>query len=223
MGLYTELLRDFNSISSWPANIFAANNLYDVEHTFFLTGGRIRPQLLPSLCMYAGSLRSESRTRSLLLFYRIVETVIPKFTEVLDGIVQRANGTVQRTDEYIPWPTMMQHPAVGVIPYHKSTTLVLEMYASNMPLFLPSLDFLVELELNYGILTHRVLWLDLPVDQIEWAHPPGHGALHSPTDTRNADSVRHWLQFSDFYSLPFITYFESWEGLADTAKMMDPV
>ena len=86
----------------------------------------------------------------------------------------------------------------------------------GIPIFAPSLELLVMWQTSFLLL-----------DELSWAcihghcHGPSLIEPHPDTPHRGTDpnkltdpnSMRHWLNFSDFYSWPHIQYFDDWEDL----------
>lgn len=119
---------------------------------------------------------------------------------------------------------LANHPAMIHMPYQVSVMSFFEQYRMNLPLFYPSLDFLVDLQLNYAVLSERT-----------WARIHGRGAIeksdipkhisykgqYDPNNERDRTSMRYWLALSDFYIKPHIQYYDSWDDLIQKLLTVD--
>jgi hypothetical protein len=101
------------------------------------------------------------------------------------------------------------HPALVLIPYQVSTMSLFEFYRMNVPIFAPSLALLREWHTNYD-----QMW------EIHYGWPARHADLAGPPDMPDprasdysAASFDFWVGKSDFYTMPHITTFDSWDNL----------
>jgi hypothetical protein len=122
--------------------------------------------------------------------------------------------------------------AVVVLPYHKSTMQFFELYRMNVPIFVPSVEFLMDLDQAYSLLPHRILYAGIPlpksVDAALVSRALNMSTLASPTrpmqpsaflsdeveESDRHDAVAQWFKLADYYQLPFVQYFHSWTELA---------
>jgi len=102
-----------------------------------------------------------------------------------------------------------------------------EFYRMGIPMLVPSLELLVKWHLEDGVLSERT-W-----DRV-FGHPSSHSQIphhpslntsfmfpsederdrfYDPNDEFSEDSLTFWLKYSDFYTWPYITTFESWGHL----------
>lgn len=102
-----------------------------------------------------------------------------------------------------------------------------EQYTMGIPLFAPSLEFLVRMHMDHWqtdqrTFNHGYRWTHsfLP------AHPSLASANHSgrpvpdPNDDVHEEPVRYWLALADYYYFPHVTLFESVEQLVDTLQRL---
>jgi hypothetical protein len=92
---------------------------------------------------------------------------------------------------------------------------IFEQYTSNIPLFFPTKEFLLQTykENKYSVLK-EVSWNN-------YCNMPSlsfikHNGKYDPNDYNNYEAVEYWLQYSDFYDeewMPYITYFNSFDEL----------
>lgn len=89
-----------------------------------------------------------------------------------------------------------------------------EQYRMNMPLFAPSKQLLIEWELKHTAMRERT-WSGA------YGPRPNGSAIESHTSQRsvpdpnsyNEHAVRYWLNFCDYYQLPYVTYYDSMQHL----------
>lgn len=102
------------------------------------------------------------------------------------------------------------HRAVVLFPYAVHSYGISEFYANGIPMFVPTIDFLIELNCmdDWKLLVGKFYC------------PGGYNPPKHPNSTHQfdpeslaIDSQRYWLQFADFYRWPFITYFSSFDEL----------
>jgi hypothetical protein len=106
------------------------------------------------------------------------------------------------------------------IPYNCSIMSFFEHYWLNIPLFVPTRKFVIELwEQEFAlsqITWHAPKWTGSNI-------PPADGQLRLP-DPHTRNGVIEWLALYDFYNedeFPHITYFDSWDDLARKLKTAD--
>jgi len=117
------------------------------------------------------------------------------------------------------WEDIAKYKSIINIPYTSSTMSLFEHYTANIPMFMPSEKFLLELYSNKqlsGVMS-EVTW-----NQIENL-PQGSSILNVHKQLRNDDpnlfnitsSMQPWFALSDFYSedMKFINHFDSMEDL----------
>ena len=127
-----------------------------------------------------------------------------------------------------------QFPALVFIPYQTSVMSFFEYYRLNIPMFAPTLRLLVEWNAEYELIQGRIYgWPKRELDFIR------NFSCHHLQDKKNdyfcsiedenyqkfmnipnpnskakeLEANEYWLQFSDIYHFPHITYFDSFENL----------
>jgi hypothetical protein len=102
------------------------------------------------------------------------------------------------------------HRALVMIPYAVHSYGIVEVYSLSIPIFAPSLDFALRLNL-FG--------RDKNVNDETYCGdmelPPMHNTsthMFSPED-RSEVAQRSWLKYADLYHFPHIQYFESFDEL----------
>ncbi len=170
-------------------NIIAANNLYDAEYIRYFTG--IKAIVIPSLCTYPIVSYEKRTSKRFIIAHIYKKDFAAWFKSNLTSSLQRLKASVTVAhlreaykDRYY-YAQITRHPGIIYVPYQVSLMSLFEHYRMNIPLFFPSLDLLTDWDYTYRVVTEF---------------------------DRNA--IRYWLQFSDFYQWPHITYFNSIDDLA---------
>ena len=92
-----------------------------------------------------------------------------------------------------------------------------EQYRMNIPLFAPSLPFLISLHRDYYAVYDRTTAGGYK-PSARGSRLPAHPSMAhvpDPNDDFSEASIKYWLPLADFYHFPHLTYFESVEQLVD--------
>ncbi|CAF1319404.1 unnamed protein product [Adineta steineri] len=214
---WNKLNENLKKISQDPKNVIAANNLYDAEYIRYFTG--INVTVLPSLCNYTNVDYQPIRKEFLLSltheqnFNKIFKEFLNKSLQSYEKLNIKIVPIRQIYHNY-KYSDLAKHPAIVYVPYQVSVMSLFEQYRMNIPLVFPSLDLLTRWHEEYGTVNEKT-W-----DQTLYGTLP-HGShikgvlpdVPDPNDDRNRTSIRYWLNFSDFYQWPHITYYESTDDL----------
>ncbi len=209
------------------SNLIAANNVYDAEYIQHFTG--IAARYMPSYCdvgvVYSGP-SSTSDRRLLLAMPQAVENAL---LPLIEAAARKSASNVQFVHVRRLYPRytheqLVRHPAILHVPYQVSLMSILEQYRMGMPIIVPSLTLLAEWHVQHGLVFQRV-WatvfgrqsLKSPIDSHASSH---HGSL-DPNAEKDSDAVLHWLSFSDFYTMPHVVTFESFEHLVHLVDHTD--
>jgi hypothetical protein len=100
---------------------------------------------------------------------------------------------------------------------------IFEQYTSNIPLFVPTKDFLIQLykDKRQGILKEMSWNSDYNNISKSFIEYKGQ---YDPNDYLNIDGVYDWLQYADFYDtnwMPHIIQFESFKHLEELVETID--
>ncbi|KAL7526896.1 hypothetical protein ACHAWF_001960 [Thalassiosira exigua] len=108
------------------------------------------------------------------------------------------------------------HPAIVLLPYQVSIMSFFEYFRMGIPMFVPCIELLAKWQTEYTML-NEISWNCVHGNcKDPSAFPPHPASPHlafDPNDVTNETSLAYWLGFADFYQVPHITYFESWDGL----------
>ena len=191
--------------------ILVANNLYDKKYMEDFIEREVTH--IPSICDYYGEYYQPERED--YLYYskgKINELTSPNSTY---------KGDIFSSHKH---KDLTKFKGIIHMPYQISYMSIFEQYTANIPLFVPTKDFLIDLyKKGYsGILK-----------EISWNGDLGRGGKSvidykgkfDPNDYTNHDSVYEWLQYSDFYDtkwMPHIQQFESFEHLNKMVNEVNP-
>jgi len=115
---------------------------------------------------------------------------------------------------------LTQHRAIVLFPYAVMSYSIVDFYAINMPIFVPSKEFLIKL----NILNERRLQshacLKMP-DQVVFDRKYNFTSHPYSPNSNDYKAISYWLQFADYYLWPFVTTFDSFEDLLQKLKKAD--
>jgi hypothetical protein len=125
--------------------------------------------------------------------------------------------TVREVYPHYELSNLAEHPAIIIFPYAVMSYSIVDFYAANLSIFVPSIDIMT---------THRSCrdrtvgkLCDDQFEPIEAPKTSQHGNFN-PNSDDEAD-YRYWLQFADYYQWPFVTVFESWSHLFELLQTLD--
>ncbi|CAF2093293.1 unnamed protein product [Rotaria magnacalcarata] len=83
-------------------------------------------------------------------------------------------------------------------------------------MFVPTIDFIVELNLviDRTLIDKFYCGRSLKFDDMPKQHTNSHHPF-SPEDIISPEAIHYWLQFADYYQLPYIQTFSSWTNLIE--------
>jgi hypothetical protein len=224
------LISNFRALAKRPDTSVLANNMYDVHYFNYFTG--LNPVYIPSFCDYTGAKFSWDGVQNIILMhgFRPRRNIIPasEFVAEIRRLAPQYKFEFVR-DVYpghYGYDQIAGHPAMLHIPYQASIMSFFEHYRMCIPLIAPSVDLLVKWHMQYRMVSERTWDMALHNRETSASVLPRHteaSPLHvfDPNDEFNADGVRYWLQFSDFYIFPHVILFDSWEDLAQKLAKAD--
>jgi hypothetical protein len=183
--------------------ILVANNLYDKYYMEHFIEREV--EHIPSICDYYQSYY-EPNDNDFIYYSRnkVFEINNPKI-KYKDDIF---GGSHKHTD-------LVKFKGIIHIPYQISYMSIFEQYTSNIPLFVPTKEFLLQIYKDKKInVLKEVSWNNY--FNTESKSIIDYKGEFDPNDYNNNESVEYWLQYADFYDeewMPYITYFSSFEEL----------
>ena len=229
-------ITNFRALAALPGSVVLANNMYDVHYTHYFTG--IKPRYVPSLCAYPDmrwSWRSAgSSTRTVLVHgYRPHRggVALGAFLQPLLALSQagRTGGfTFTELREALgsdyAYSSLASHPAILHLPYQVSIMSLFEHYRAGIPILAPSLPLLTSWHMQTLFVSERTwdtVLYNAPASASVLPRHPQAEQPYDPNDEHSEAAVAWWLQWADFYTLPHIILFDSWEHLAEQLRGLD--
>jgi hypothetical protein len=201
------------------SNVIAGNNLYDAEYIRYFTG--IKAIVLPSLCAYTKASYMQKAKKPFLIAPIHLHDFSRQFKYMLNDSLQRLNASItvahlrELYKRHYEYSEIAEHPGIIYVPYQVSVMSLFEQYRMNIPLFFPSLDLLTEWHYTHHVMNERT-WDTVYGNRKNASIIPGVLSCDIPDPNNEFDrsAIRYWLQFSDFYQWPHITYYNSTHDLA---------
>lgn len=199
-------------------NVIGANSLYDKEYMSYFTG--IFPDYIPSFCGYTGV--HYNPTRMSYLYARRPWNNLGNswHRRLLDHFKEiSANFTIEALNRH-EYTEVAAHLGIIFVPYQTSVMMFFEQYTMGIPLFAPTLDFLVQLHMIHYIVYDKTLINSFRQKGSLIPPHPSMKDTYDPNNDEDIDSVRHWLSLSDYYIFPNVTHFKSIENLVEILQSM---
>jgi len=191
--------------SNNPPHIIAPGYVHDVEYVRHYTG--IRPLYLPFslLNVLPQSLQGkEYNGENGMFIWNAQKFRVPS---------ELANYTMIVPKNY-ELSDLLKYRAAIVLPYSITNTKSLEQYEMNIPLFVPSPNFALELGLFHDRTATYGPYCSKFTNEM---HPRGHHSSpfdFSPNARKahgdSAEDELFWISFSEVYLWPCVEYFDSW-------------
>jgi hypothetical protein len=110
---------------------------------------------------------------------------------------------LEQMPEKYDYENLSSYQGIIHIPYQVSTMSIFEQYRMNVPLFFPSKSLLISWDIEHWLLRERTQpWST----RSPRALPPHESQKHlpDPNDEYNEAAMDYWLQFADYYTMPYI-------------------
>jgi hypothetical protein len=190
--------------------ILVANNLYDKKYMEDFIEREVAH--IPSICDYYGEYYQPEQDN--FLYYSK-----GKMNEINSSNIAYKNDlfTTHKHQDLLKFKGIIHFP------YQISYMSIFEQYTANIPLFVPTRDFLIDLyKKGYEGILKEVSWNgyfnSTSNSSIEYK------GKHDPNNYMDYESVYEWLKYSDFYDnnwMPHIVQFESFEHLQNLVNGVD--
>lgn len=119
---------------------------------------------------------------------------------------------------------LASHPAIVLIPYQVSIMSLFEYYRMGIPLFAPSVKLLARWQIEKSVM-HELTWSCVRKECEKASSIRGHvDSPHGdrdPNDMSSIENIEYWIKYADFYELPEITLYDSWEDLFEKIMSAD--
>ena len=223
---WIELNDNLFEIFGKKKHVIGANNLYDREYIRYFTG--LQVDLLPSFCVYTGSVYNP--VHNSFIFYPQRKGFEGSFAEIWSNefnyYYKNKNSTfelfaIRSKFQKYESSDLASHLGIVHIPYQTSTMSIFEQYRIGIPLFFAAYKTFVRWNFKYRLAYDRtkVGLAGFPNGSDIPPHFSQRG-IPDPNDEGDPESHVYWLRFSDFYTLPHITYFDSIEDLVSILQEM---
>ena len=212
------------TLASHKRHVIGANNLYDKEYIRYFTG--VVPDLIPSFCAYTGTHYNPTRMSYLYARRPWIPLGHTWHTRVLEHLNKiKANFKLHDLThiyKHHEYSDVAAHLGVVYVPYQTSIMMFFEQYTMGIPLFAPTLDFLVHLHMVYYVVYDKTMinWVRQSGSIISSHQSINGSSTFDPNNDADIDSVRHWLSLSDYYHFPNVTLFNSIEDLVEILESM---
>ena len=222
--------RQWNSvlanISKSKNNIIAATNKYDQEYIKYFTG--YQPMQLQVHCGYTKVKYAPEKTTFAL--YPISNfTTMKMFDFRLQRELHKRNSSLTFQpvknvfSKGLTFKDIVKYKGVVYFPDDVTPPVLCELYAMHIPLFVPSIDLLIEMHLSGHILNK------LTLNRLRLAHGEDvKGGIRSkksngtdPNAEWSAQSLLQWLPLADYYQWPHIVHFSSIGDLLEKIDDLD--
>ena len=200
-------------LASSPEHVIAAQSFYDKEYLEHYTGINVTP--LYSYSGYYTAIAPYNPTS------KVVPVVCHGYYHFTDKAKNKKYKLVPLKQVYSRYELsdLAHHPAIVYIPYSVMSYKLTEFYALGIPIFMPSMKFF---HAHGGLGGDRTSvtkpYCNNPNLDNEMKPHPSSIHVYSPNSDNDAESEYYWLQMSDFYYWPHITYFDD---LSDLEKKLE--
>ena len=116
------------------------------------------------------------------------------------------------------------YDALVYLPYMRNTNLFIEAYRSAVPIFTPSLEYLVQLDQAHCLMSNRVYWTNIPEPcEPAYRYSPAKLVYSEYPAVTKPHSHAFWLAYSQQFrpDHPGIVYFDSPEDFVMKLKSAD--
>lgn len=203
-----------NKITNAPSFIIGMNK-YDVEYLNYYTGIE-SIELVDALGMlYGAEHMLFTQSRSEILLGPIQTIYLSMEDEMYVTNVLASKGyelkRIKAIYNHFEFQDLSNHRACVLFPYAVHSYGITELYALGIPLFVPTIRFLFQLKCmtDYQHKESHYCAGKVSISR----HPNSRHTLDPEEST--FESFSYWVNFADYYRWPHITYFDSFEELAE--------
>jgi len=196
-------------------HIVASATTYDAAYINYFTG--LKPPVLRWSALFYASWRQFPAPPAAAMRSEILVGPLQRESVLFGAEIAAATGgrfafaTAHQLYGRFELQNLVAHRAVVLFPYvaHNSFGIV-ELYALGIPIFVPSPEFLLQL----GIVDDRLMTSGDYCGPGAWFAPRHPQSLHGPNPESAApEDALYWFRLAEFYQLPLITTFSSFQDL----------
>ena len=197
-----------------PHHLIGAMSIYDKEYLQHYTG--LKPLQLYSFSGFytAGHEYAPNRPEILLFGHNLEQLNYSNLKNIKIVSVRKLYPRYELSD-------LMNHRAAVYIAYSVMSYKFTELYSLALPLFMPSMKFYKKIR---GFGNDRLSLTNFYCKNYKDIKPhPSSIHPYSPNVAKEQDeeSEYYWLQFSDFYQMPHVTYFDDFQDLEVKLNKVD--
>lgn len=198
--------------------VLGAMSRYDEEYMFHYTGMRQY-----RLYAYAGYYSKN-------VFYNPIKPEIlvgpanglgskgPWFLDQFNKIPDIKFAPIRTLYKRYTLQQLASHPAIILLPYASMSYSIVDFYAINLPIFIPSIELLTK----HKNVEDRSIRLGAYCGETAAEIEPNSESPHefNPNDDSD-DPYSYWLQYADYFQWPHVTVFYSIDDLAHKLRTLD--
>ena len=197
-------------------HIVASATTYDAAYINYFTG--LRPLVLRMSTLFYASWRMFPPPPRAAMRSEILVGPLQRGDVLFGDEIARACGgrfafaTARQLYGRFELQHLVQHRAAVLFPYTAHSSFgIAEIYALGIPVFVPSAEFLQQL----GIVDDRLMTSPDYCGPGAWFAPRHPQSLHAPNpESAASGDALYWLRLAEYYQLPHVTAFSSFEDLA---------
>jgi hypothetical protein len=180
-----------------------SNNRGDRDYLKHFTG--VESEYLPSVCDYAQIKWSGGSG---------INLIHAKSDDLSNFISAKTGCNFHQFREYLgrnySWPQLMKVDSILVIPYNISTMQLFELAFSEVPVYVPSQELIVQLRNEFSGVLSELSFYEMSGLSVEGL------TEENPNNYLSSNFVNWWVRRADFYDpwlMPNVTVFYSWDEL----------
>lgn len=199
------LLNFINSFNlSKKRRLIFAGGKYDQKYIQYFTG--IKPKIIKATALFYINESYSPETNSILIApFRFKE--IP-FKEIF--LENKYNYTFEVMKKRFKYCEITKFKAVVILPYAVLSYYIEDLYAMNMPILVPSPEFLYTLRLIVDRRNSDNFYCSKKAFKKSFIN---NTFTEFNPESNDKNSSLFWYNFADFYQYPYISTFSSWNNL----------
>ena len=225
---WNELNQQLKLLAKQEHNTIGAMSRYDLEYMKYYTG--LKPLLVPAFSGYYISSRHTKPTADTILIFTLSSRIDSFIREVKAALAPELSADyVYDVYKFYRPEDLTNHPAIVSLPYSVMSYRTVELYIMGIPLFFPSIKFLMNFTdvkrnmngLGWDRTSTSSPYCDTDPQLEEKMRPkPGDGFSAHPYSPnldydQDPEAEMYWMQYADFYDWPYIQHFDNYTHLKE--------
>ena len=207
-----------------PRHILGALSYYDQQYLRHYTGIDALPLYSASVVHTSGNQYNPIRKEIIAITRNLSYT--HQNVSFIGNIIGKSKKFdivfAQTLYQHWSYSDLVKHRAIVVLPYSVMSFKLVEFYSLSIPLFMPSMLYFHQ---NGGLGFDRSALAPCYCSNHirDEDMKPHHTSIHpySPNNMTDKEAEYYWLQMSDFYCWPHITYFDNLTDLENKLEKVD--